>query len=532
MRSVSIIVNKLTAAALAGSAVLLPFPDRAAFASDCGTGTGIVSNDIRWLAGTGDTLWMISEQNGKPALNVIAGPSALDRPEKESNWRYHSLACKKGDLLELETGGGFAVASLDSPSVMLVYDHHAPEKGIVEKKLPWPADSSRKFVITDAVWSSGCYYLACLDGGMVRWHPGRDEKTVFLPGRAGGISLPELQPKHLPALDTTRRTTAVEVLGEDSLLLVMSPSGILRFSISDSSWDSSITTTCADPDFEFIRFERISVNRFDPSYPIYAHVLAEKEGREKLLFCKYIPHDRSWHPVFENAPFSVTFAMKGYMYALFTEERSGANLNNILRTYRDSLGDSGAIKNPKPVIPEETMRQRMTSAWDIDVPEYLNNILFVPVTDSSGYLWIASSEGLFLSKDERPGNHEDTSSFLLIKRAPQVSDGLKKTYARPGILRASDGSCKFIYNIAADKARVTIKVFDYNMDPVVTIIEKQTRYSGTNGGPMGRSTVESEDSWDGTHNNRGGRPVAPGMYYYKITTDSGERAFGKIVVAR
>ena len=48
--------------------------------------------------------------------------------------------------------------------------------------------------------------------------------------------------------------------------------------------------------------------------------------------------------------------------------------------------------------------------------------------------------------------------------------------------------------------------------------------------PLGRSTVESEDNWDGT--NARGRPVAPGVYYYKITTSTGERSFGKIVVAR
>ena len=90
--------------------------------------------------------------------------------------------------------------------------------------------------------------------------------------------------------------------------------------------------------------------------------------------------------------------------------------------------------------------------------------------------------------------------------------------------------CTFIYNIKADEADVTIRVYDYNMDHVKTVINKQRRYSGTNGGPLGRSTVESEDRWNGK--NAQGRDCAPGIYYYKITTSSGERAFGKIVIAR
>jgi hypothetical protein len=68
------------------------------------------------------------------------------------------------------------------------------------------------------------------------------------------------------------------------------------------------------------------------------------------------------------------------------------------------------------------------------------------------------------------------------------------------------------------------------MDLVKTIIRKKFRRAGDNGGQHGRSTVESEDWWDGR--NSAGKMVAPGVYYYRISTDIGERAFGKIVVAK
>jgi hypothetical protein len=68
------------------------------------------------------------------------------------------------------------------------------------------------------------------------------------------------------------------------------------------------------------------------------------------------------------------------------------------------------------------------------------------------------------------------------------------------------------------------------MDHVVRIINNAQRKAGIHVA-TGRSTVPAEDTWDGTENNKGGRMVAPGVYYYKISTKKGTRAFGKIIVA-
>ena len=79
-----------------------------------------------------------------------------------------------------------------------------------------------------------------------------------------------------------------------------------------------------------------------------------------------------------------------------------------------------------------------------------------------------------------------------------------------------------MYNLASD-ADVTIDVFDYNMDPVVRILDAAPRSAGTHG------AKGNADVWDG---HAGGRTVAPGVYYFRISTGSGKRGFGKIVVAR
>jgi flagellar hook assembly protein FlgD len=67
------------------------------------------------------------------------------------------------------------------------------------------------------------------------------------------------------------------------------------------------------------------------------------------------------------------------------------------------------------------------------------------------------------------------------------------------------------------------------MDPVKTVIKDRDRPAG-NDRANGRSTNAAEDTWDGTTDS--GRRVAVGVYYYKISAQSGEHAFGKIIVAK
>jgi hypothetical protein len=532
MRISSTIATKTFAATSAVLVVLLiGIP---AAGQNCSQGKGLTSNDIRWLAGSGDTLWMITERGQELALNLIEGAGSLKELTLDSTWKSFSLGCRKVGINDIHTGGGFTVASFDTaPNVIWTYEHSTEKTR--DYTLPWPEDSiGRQFTVNDMVLVSGNYFFACLDGGVVQWNLQADQKTVLFPGTSRRFNLSNMQTSDLPAFDTTRRVTGIEVPNGDSLLIIVTPSRLWSFSLVDSTWDSSITTAFSDAAIAKPVFEYLFINNLDRSTPLFCIVTDADdgdEGAQKPLLCKYNRSTRRWDTMFDQSPKALTFGHHGFMYALFDEQRPGTTLRNIVRAYRDTLGDSGFIHNPDPVINDATIHSRMTGTEDIDVPEIFNDILYSPRSDSSGYLWIATSEGLFLSPDENPGSPASAASpFILIKRAPSLSTGLKKTYARPGILTPTVTNCKFIYNLKADRADVTIKVYDYNMDHVKTVIEKRPRVSGTQGGPLGRSTVESEDNWNGT--NEQGRPVAPGVYYYKITTSSGERAFGKIIVAR
>jgi hypothetical protein len=142
----------------------------------------------------------------------------------------------------------------------------------------------------------------------------------------------------------------------------------------------------------------------------------------------------------------------------------------------------------------------------------------------------SSNRGVFYSQNE-PQNSQNTEPFEHFYKAVPLKIGLKQVYAEPGILSASGGDkfCTFEYSLEKDD-RVTIDIFNYNLDFVCRITENEPRDSV---GSNERSTVKGIDRWDGTVNNRGGRPVSPGVYYFKITTQKTKlSAFGKVVVAR
>jgi hypothetical protein len=103
---------------------------------------------------------------------------------------------------------------------------------------------------------------------------------------------------------------------------------------------------------------------------------------------------------------------------------------------------------------------------------------------------------------------------------------LSNVFAVPTVLRSDVGQVHFCYSLPAS-ARVTIEVYDFAMRLVRTIVRNETRPGYANGG---RSEDEFRDTWDGRDSY--GRVVAVGVYYFKVFTNTGESAFGKVMVAQ
>lgn len=133
-------------------------------------------------------------------------------------------------------------------------------------------------------------------------------------------------------------------------------------------------------------------------------------------------------------------------------------------------------------------------------------------------LWVGSSDGLALTLDD--------GATWKIFRAFQVpgQDGAPQTYAYPNPfspLRHNvygwDGHVRFQYR-ASRPTRVTVKIYDFGMNLVKTVVEEKIR-------PAGGDFTEV---WDGR--NDLGEMVANGVYFYKITLSDQQPLWGKVMV--
>jgi hypothetical protein len=107
---------------------------------------------------------------------------------------------------------------------------------------------------------------------------------------------------------------------------------------------------------------------------------------------------------------------------------------------------------------------------------------------------------------------------------------LRNAYFFPSILNVREPKGFFAYSLPKN-GKVTIRIFDWNMDLVKVVIKDQPRQAGNSASSgSGRSSLEREDYWDGLTTT--GRRCAPGVYTYKITVSTGESTFGKIILAR
>ena len=78
---------------------------------------------------------------------------------------------------------------------------------------------------------------------------------------------------------------------------------------------------------------------------------------------------------------------------------------------------------------------------------------------------------------------------------------------------------KIIYSTDNKSARVTIRIYDFGMNYVRTVIQNITRQTGIEGPP---------EFWDGKDD--AGNVVPNGVYLYRVDVDSNDPLFGKIIV--
>jgi hypothetical protein len=204
--------------------------------------------------------------------------------------------------------------------------------------------------------------------------------------------------------------------------------------------------------------------------------------------------------------------LSGDTLIVFTETE-----DNRIRIYDDAMNS----------VPSRSLSRSMSRA--IDTLFAASEPAIYGITVSPGQngaaISIATDAGALYTDYFDPVR--DVPDFLLFRRDRPVAGGLREVYAEPSIINNRYGNAVFIYSLKND-SRVTIDIFDANLDYVCRIVDNERRSAGG----TRHSTNRVRDTWDGTHRNDGRETVSPGVYYFRITTDRGDTAFGKVVVAK
>lgn len=477
---------------------------------------GLTDSDIQSLAGRGDTLWLLTPKG----INLT-----IDTTDTTPQW----WSSKSDGPWALAFSGGQAFASLGvknsrsgSASVTVTntlfwFDHPrgTTTPASVTATVLDPGAREPNIVCYGAARLGTTWWLAMNEGGLVPLGVSGATRS-YTPGRALGTPLGAL------TIDSTSvaQSSVVSVTVYDSAsLLVATPQRLWTYAPADSMWDS-LTNEFADPGVALIENIAAYVDTMRSPTQTYAVKLV-RVGADSIV-CLFKLAGTQWRCFHGRDGVragvrGVSFARGGYVYVA------------------DSIGISLYIDSsatPVPAVQRGPLNDRILFASDLDADNVrqVNDILATQVSDTTVRLWIATTEGLYYSREERPGV-ADTTPFRFTRRTIDVKGDLAQVYARPGILnnREASGRTEFVYSLAKP-ARVTIEIFDWNMDHVKTVVKNDgPRKAGGSGSSAAPSTDPNRDWWDGT--NAAGRTVAPGVYYFKLTTDEGGRAYGKIVVA-
>jgi hypothetical protein len=138
----------------------------------------------------------------------------------------------------------------------------------------------------------------------------------------------------------------------------------------------------------------------------------------------------------------------------------------------------------------------------------------VRVVDDS-IIWAGNFDGLVKSTDY--GNTWKVFRSFILIGSPEAKDSY--AYPSPFSSLIANGATRIHYKPKSD-GDVTIKIYDFEMKLVKTILENTYRTGG----------IEYDQVWDGRNDK--GDVVANGIYFFKIEGPSGQEEWGKVGVIK
>lgn len=154
----------------------------------------------------------------------------------------------------------------------------------------------------------------------------------------------------------------------------------------------------------------------------------------------------------------------------------------------------------------------------------LNTNVFYSAASLDDILFMGSGNGLVsFIKQQEPWTGDWKIYFSSTKIA-----SADDSFAYPNPFTPGVESVKIKYGTAGKHQKVTIRIFDFGMNLIKTVIQNADR-----GYPIhstGKSENAAVDYWDGK--DEFGSYVPNGVYFYRIDLDSGDPLYGKIIVLK
>lgn len=165
-----------------------------------------------------------------------------------------------------------------------------------------------------------------------------------------------------------------------------------------------------------------------------------------------------------------------------------------------------------------------TSIIDTETKLSLTTDIFYSADAQDNYLWLGSDNGL-VRLDEKGGTWLGDWRIYL---ASQPLNSISETYAYPNPFSPDVENVKIKYSTNGIRQKVTIRIFDFDMNLTRTVIQNTERGNQIHNIDKTGTVNGVIDYWDGR--DEFGNIVPNGVYFYRIDLDSGDPVFGKIMV--
>jgi hypothetical protein len=152
--------------------------------------------------------------------------------------------------------------------------------------------------------------------------------------------------------------------------------------------------------------------------------------------------------------------------------------------------------------------------YDETIKDRIYGDFFYAVDSQGDSIWVGSGDGLARTRDMGNPWTEKWKIFRAYKNVNNTED----SYAAPNPFSPDDEVTRIYYKTGNPNSKITIRVFDFGMNPVRVLLQNAARSA------PGMQWV----AWDGKRDD--GMQVANGVYFYRIEVDNNMTFWGKILV--